>query len=937
MHPLGVLDSGGRPTEVIIDKDTRYGINAYDYFVEKIGRTPRTTEKVHFIVATDVAVVAAATNTPAIDFDNRWTTNNKVTLTNYGFILGRGGKAGTGAVANNRNYTFGAKSGNANVTGAQFIPAKAGGNGGQALRNSSTTKIIINNNKLIASGGGGGGGSGAWTSDKQNDGYSTAQIKNNITYTNSLTGVREEIRVYSNGGGSTGTAGSPLGDWTPHTFTIDWWKRSFELGSKEQRFITSVTNQMSFQVDPTPNTMWNSNYAFNGNDAFRGRIARASNLNALNYINNANRLEVFDQAILAKTFDILKIPGVHHTGQDVGTRGIKKISHQLSIPGWHVSHVNNNVFTLKKNWGANFAGDVNVKIRPEELSIYENLIVHAPYTNNADPNSVKVGGWAINAWITSNRANVFSGFGTSCPPKYVGLFDTGTSGYPGASHFRCSGNTGNRGLPSNLYLFDGFVARDYLKKETDHPGASLSNGVYRFMRYHMVESKTHIDAQGFLARRYKEEDYYSGGKGGVLGDDGQAGTLNKIFGWDRPGIPNFGTRFNIPPQYANIFYITEPANGGKGGRIWTGNITINNINGGIMRGYTNATDKVLPVVPTAFASKLNSKFVKPVEFIFTLNGNFIPGFDPYDWKAHILLHERTAAGGDGLIIHEKASRKLGKQVYVRTKNLIVDSGIYRRIQPDVFAMFPDADWKIVIPAGYMTGSHIPGADAFAAKYGAGAVGMVNIVTYLVETLKILRDGVYYLIPPSEIDTVIRYLGPSSYGLSPHAVNELIDLKNRFMGANITSDMNVTGVPTRVVNGQTQYLIAEYNVRFSRANSGFNLIIKRIISSILVSQTSIASKFNLPLFSGTDMTRAETITLPSNIDFEIIPAPGQGEHIRKVNDTTYTIPPLMMYEGDVKVKYWVKSLQPVDKCIVDIEKQKLVRDAIECYRQTGKWE
>lgn len=57
MHPLGVLDSGGRPTEVIIDRDTRYGINAYDYFVEKIGRTPRTTEKVHFIVATDIDTV----------------------------------------------------------------------------------------------------------------------------------------------------------------------------------------------------------------------------------------------------------------------------------------------------------------------------------------------------------------------------------------------------------------------------------------------------------------------------------------------------------------------------------------------------------------------------------------------------------------------------------------------------------------------------------------------------------------------------------------------------------------------------------------------------------------------------------------------------------------------------------------------------------------
>lgn len=796
MHPLGVLDSGGRATEVIIDRDTRYGINAYDYFVYKIGRTPRTTEKVHFIVATDIMVVGPTTALPAIDFDNRWTVDNKVTLTNYGFILGRGGKGGQGGDANNKSLSYGAKSWNSNIRGAQFHTARAGGNGGLALR-STTTTVVVDNHKLIASGGGGGGGSGGWTCDKQNDGHGTAKINNTVSFQNSSRKT-VSVRVNSNGGGSSGTAGSPFGEWVPHTMTEDWWLASFPAGSRQQRLI----NHLIRGVYPV-------NTVVPPDDEKIYRHSIASTTTALELINlkkypTHKGLETFTEAEFKEVWDKLRLPGGYNLPSTTnmyttvaGPAPNKTLAHQIRPYGWHRASQGGENSVFVKHWGLKDSGDVNVKIRSSETEVYDNLLIFAPYKTQNDASNVDYKAvWANSAYTPKNAGRYpFTAYGTTSAPTYVGAYSTGHPGYPGAQHFRSMGNTGNR-MPqgSLVWRLDGFniVFNKPINRE------DLNET--RFT-YHMIESHVHKDAQGYLTRPFKEEEYYSGGKGGVLGDDGQPGTLNKIWGWDHPGLPNYGTRFNIAPQYASIFYITEPAAGGKGGRIWSGRVNIKNRETGIMRGYVNATTKQLPEVPVTYINKLKTKSVDPMKYMLNFDKTFKPGFDPYTWDFYsgILLEDISAF--DTMRNNEMAKKLLNVPIaHQLTQNIFFSSKIF--VTPEL-NMLSGGSWLgeeyVVIPAGYISApTHLPWlldwknripADPTLAKT---KLNLAIMTEYLIETLRIYQKVAFRLIPVLSIPDVLANYNQTVPG-QPQLISELRSLINEHLHRASTNDQCVVNI------------------------------------------------------------------------------------------------------------------------------------------------
>lgn len=110
-------------------------INLYDIFVSTQGRAPTSSDKVKFVTPCSVAIVGDSVATPAITVGN-FSSSVKVSLLNYGAVLGRGG----------RGSDAGAIKG---ISGR--IPAE---NGGTAIY-SNTTTLSVSNYGIIAGGGGG--------------------------------------------------------------------------------------------------------------------------------------------------------------------------------------------------------------------------------------------------------------------------------------------------------------------------------------------------------------------------------------------------------------------------------------------------------------------------------------------------------------------------------------------------------------------------------------------------------------------------------------------------------------------------------------------------------------------------------------------------------------------------------------------------------------
>lgn len=797
MHPLGVLDSSSPVIEVIIDKDTRHGINAYDYFKYKIGREPKTNDRVHFIVATDVLIVADNTSTGAIIFDTRWTINNEITVTNYGFILGRGGRGGQGGDVNNRRYSE-TVNGNTDVRYATFIPAVKGGNGGPALTNTSTAAITVINNKLIASGGGGGGGSGAWNTDKRNisAGVATREIDGNtVLFPNGGTAMggtlpaNFKMHVWSRAGGVSGTGGSPLGEWVPHTLTADWFTNSFPKGSKLQKLSRDLLTVRGHHL------WWQNNPAI-----LVGLNSWASWAHSVNVLNDKipssdkYTIDEFDEVFSnlkthgTTSYDILtahaartngvRNPSAYETRSD-GFPYFRPVTtmtlNASNIKSfYYVDH--NDSTNVVKAWlnkydptpsasphATDTAPSVKLNIPASDKDVYDNLVISYPY-RVSDDTVYGTEDLSDPPRLHQSQLYPFTRYTSSSAPSYVGLYATGHSGYRGGSFL----------APYEPSRWHGLIEKDVAKSN--------------FSSVSLIPSKLYKGAGGVLTRIVKEEDYVCGGKGGVLGDDGEAGKLNKIFGLDFEGVEQSGTRFNIPARNREMFHIVEPALGGKGGLIVSGKpVTINDVNGGITRGYTNSTTKQLPDVSTGIITKLNTKFVKPINYAPVIDSEFIAGLDPYDWNTHFGTHIFNMLATN-TVVSERANKLIlnnqtGKSIEVLTKNIIIPAiGNYS----DAIAAISSDNIYMLIPAGYMNNVY---SISWLETWFSGASGVNNnqaatiktitfIISYFLETFKGLRNGVYCLFSPTDISTIISTYHsrlPNEYKLD--GTNHLNNLLN----------------------------------------------------------------------------------------------------------------------------------------------------------------
>lgn len=163
--------------------DIGWGVNAYDYFVSKVGRAPLVGENISFNVGPNTALVATSTSVGALHFDTRFNNVGSLTVSNRGIVLGRGG-TGTDVGSNNR-----------------------GNPGGTAIVNLSTKPVTVYNTNLVAGGGNGGSGaSGSW--NNRTGGYGAPWGANTtLSFTTPESGSHAGGGVYSSSGHNWGDTG----------------------------------------------------------------------------------------------------------------------------------------------------------------------------------------------------------------------------------------------------------------------------------------------------------------------------------------------------------------------------------------------------------------------------------------------------------------------------------------------------------------------------------------------------------------------------------------------------------------------------------------------------------------------------------------------------------------------------------------------------------
>lgn len=170
--------------------DIGWGVNAYDYFVSKMGRQPLVGENIRFNVLPNTALVATDVGTGAIHFDARLNNVGNITITSAGIILGRG-NPGRGA--------------NVIGDGLSFV-------GGPAISNVSSKSITVYNTNIIAGGGGGGASvSGTWNNVDGGGGApwgeNNASSIPNVSFSKAGSGVHGGGGRYSGSGGDWGKPG----------------------------------------------------------------------------------------------------------------------------------------------------------------------------------------------------------------------------------------------------------------------------------------------------------------------------------------------------------------------------------------------------------------------------------------------------------------------------------------------------------------------------------------------------------------------------------------------------------------------------------------------------------------------------------------------------------------------------------------------------------
>lgn len=200
-------------------------INLYELFIATFKRTPFDNENINFVVAKDVAIIAADVVNPSIDVGRGWPTSVRLGMLNKGLISGRGGGAGISAYrieeweysADHERWWY------INQHYGQSNVATAGRDGGLAIIGDSVG-IAITNEGAITGGGGGGGGTGWW---------------NYTAYSGGSDPLNECSGVLSNSGGAP--YGQPFD-------SVYGWQRWLLFTRSTGRLGTAVQNYLAAPV-----------------------------------------------------------------------------------------------------------------------------------------------------------------------------------------------------------------------------------------------------------------------------------------------------------------------------------------------------------------------------------------------------------------------------------------------------------------------------------------------------------------------------------------------------------------------------------------------------------------------------------------------------------------------------------------------------------------
>lgn len=118
-------------------------LNVKTAFTTKYGAIPSGAYTLNVNIASGVVISSTSTSNAALTWGSSWGGTPTFTLTNLGYVLGRGGAGGVGSAATSTTFTN-------------------GGNGGAAFELSGNTVSITNASGYIWGGGGGGGGGGRY-------------------------------------------------------------------------------------------------------------------------------------------------------------------------------------------------------------------------------------------------------------------------------------------------------------------------------------------------------------------------------------------------------------------------------------------------------------------------------------------------------------------------------------------------------------------------------------------------------------------------------------------------------------------------------------------------------------------------------------------------------------------------------------------------------
>ena len=539
---LAMSNQGRARTAIPVEvKDYFNGINLWDFFIEKIGREPRTGESVQLTIPKGTRIFGASGGGTAITIDNRWGATSSVRIDNYGEIIGGGGNGGRGAMYLGRETSLG--------NPYYVLKAQNGGNGGIGV--SSTVPVDIRNHNLVSGGGGGGGGSPAWSV-----GY-LSQVPGTDRYNRITIDRFGKYHWFNEVGGGGGGGGAPFGDFHHNLGHFTYILKHHSNNARMVQYANTIMKHLEISCDDL--------------------AVRPGERHARQWATSRSRDDI------RSFFSIrLRWGQSDYRRECYGTLFDLPVSQAERI----ALYTSNDRERFNRKYGYDFTVDDAVELlklcygldnyNPTNTQLVDSLTIfyrtHPEYwrtrrllTDGSSPSS----GMIHDDYLDKNRYAFYAyedEFGATNTPRWSHELRVEYIPTPATDK-----NTGLGGINTQYLNRTLFITT---RNDDDWVNDSADP---RFIR----PSNSGIDA-------------IRGGNGGKYGENGEDGIINKIeyiyFGNKQDGSTQHGTaKITIPlpltEQDRNVF-IVPGGKGGLAGKVFEGPVHITNHGSGITKGRT---------------------------------------------------------------------------------------------------------------------------------------------------------------------------------------------------------------------------------------------------------------------------------------------------------------------------------------------------------------